>query len=251
MLFVFDLDGTLCFDGETISEDIKTSLKTAERFGHRIAFATARSYRDCLKVLGDDLSQETVIGLNGGLAYRDGRIIYHNQIDQQAYKAVLSWCQRRQLPFFIDDELNYSGQEVERFTFYRFVDPLGIAKQLAVEEMITPIKMVVDLSKDEDFVDDMCQDLFCLNQLTVFYHDVEKYLYITPRGTTKAEAVKALYHSDFVAFGNDDNDRNLFEQSTYSVQVGNYASLMGVSDEQIPADNKRIAQKIRELFKTF
>lgn len=63
MKFVFDLDGTLSFDGVTIDDEIKQVLLRAEEFGHEVAFASARSYRDCLDLLGDPLSQQLVIGL--------------------------------------------------------------------------------------------------------------------------------------------------------------------------------------------
>lgn len=46
MKFVFDLDGTLSFDGVTIDDEIKQVLLRAEEFGHEVAFASARSYRE-------------------------------------------------------------------------------------------------------------------------------------------------------------------------------------------------------------
>ncbi len=42
--FVFDLDGTLSFDGVTIDDEIKQVLLRAEEFGHEVAFASARSW---------------------------------------------------------------------------------------------------------------------------------------------------------------------------------------------------------------
>ena len=72
MKFVFDLDGTLSFDYMTIDEEIKQVLLTAPQFGHEVLFASARSYRDCLGLLGSELSQQIVIGLNGGVAYQNG-----------------------------------------------------------------------------------------------------------------------------------------------------------------------------------
>ena len=69
MKFVFDLDGTLSFDYMTIDEEIKQVLLTAPQFGHEVLFASARSYRDCLGLLGPELSQQIVIGLNGGVAF--------------------------------------------------------------------------------------------------------------------------------------------------------------------------------------
>lgn len=74
MQFVFDIDGTICFDRFQIDSRIKAILKDAANYGHQISFASARSYRDCIDVLGQELSQKTVIGLNGGLAYKAGEI---------------------------------------------------------------------------------------------------------------------------------------------------------------------------------
>lgn len=74
MQFVFDIDGTICFDRFQIDARIKAILKDAANYGHQISFASARSYRDCIDVLGQELSQKTVIGLNGGLAYKAGGI---------------------------------------------------------------------------------------------------------------------------------------------------------------------------------
>ena len=60
MKFVFDLDGTLSFDYMTIDEEIKQVLLKASDYGHEVVFASARSYRDCLGLLGTDLSQRLV-----------------------------------------------------------------------------------------------------------------------------------------------------------------------------------------------
>lgn len=63
MKFVFDLDGTLSFDYMTIDEEIQQVLLKAKDYGHELIFASARSYRDCLGLLGTELSQRLVIGL--------------------------------------------------------------------------------------------------------------------------------------------------------------------------------------------
>ena len=36
MKFVFDLDGTLCFDGMTMSKELQEVLLTAPKYGHDI-----------------------------------------------------------------------------------------------------------------------------------------------------------------------------------------------------------------------
>ena len=72
MKFVFDLDGTLSFDGVTIDDEIKQVLLRAEEFGHEVAFASARSYRDCLGLFRGPIESATRdwfkwwIGLSSG-----------------------------------------------------------------------------------------------------------------------------------------------------------------------------------------
>ncbi|MFI5571932.1 HAD hydrolase family protein [Streptomyces sp. NPDC051740] len=38
---VFDIDGTLCFDGRTIDRRILAAIETCERAGHQLVFASA------------------------------------------------------------------------------------------------------------------------------------------------------------------------------------------------------------------
>ena len=103
MKFVFDLDGTLSFDYMTIDEEIKQVLLKAEDYGHELVFASARSYRDCLGLLGPELSQRLVIGLNGGVAYHLGKAIFERNLDARVYQALVDYCQTYNLPFFVDD----------------------------------------------------------------------------------------------------------------------------------------------------
>ena len=122
MKFVFDLDGTLSFDYMTIDEEIKQVLLKAEDYGHELVFASARSYRDCLGLLGPELSQRLVIGLNGGVAYHLGQAIFERNLDARVYQALVDYCQTYNLPFFVDDCFDYSGQIVEKIPFISSVD---------------------------------------------------------------------------------------------------------------------------------
>ena len=58
----------------TIDEEIKQVLLKAEDYGHELVFASARSYRDCLGLLGPELSQRLVIGVEWrrSLSSREG-----------------------------------------------------------------------------------------------------------------------------------------------------------------------------------
>ncbi|MFC3928947.1 HAD-IIB family hydrolase [Streptococcus caprae] len=254
MKFVFDLDGTLCFDGHHLHEEILAVLNQAANYGHEVVFASARSYRDCVGVLGESLKNNLVIALNGGLAYQNGHVIFARHLQEQAFHTALSWCRQYNLPFFVDDTFNYATEISHKMPFISTVDPLKIAEQIPVSQLTNPIKLVIYLGDYEELVEDICDDLESLGQLGVSYHAHEKCLYINPYETNKATTVEELIGEDFVTFGNDKNDKQLFKDALYAVQVGDYKPLTKYADEQILLTGSyetAIAAKILNLFAHF
>ncbi len=254
MKFVFDIDGTLCFDGHTISEELRAVLATAGHYGHELVFATARSYRDCLGLLTDSLKDSLVIALNGGLAYDKGQVIFEKNIDLTDYKSIIHWCQDANLPYFVDDDFDYATARPEKMPFVASVDPLQKAQQKNWDQLTHPIKMVIYMGDHEELLQDLEEDIRALKGVSVFYHEEEKCLYINPEETTKASTVEELCGDAVVAFGNDKNDRHLLKQALYGVQVGSYAGLTRYADEQIELKGDyqaAIAARIIALFKEF
>lgn len=254
MKFVFDLDGTLCFDGQTISEDIKQLLLTAKDYGHQLIFATARSYRDCLGLLGEELSQELVIGLNGGLAYDRGQLILEHPLPDKAFADILKWSQTYNLPYFVDNARHYSTYLPHKIPFIKTVDPLQQGKEVAVTDLDRPIKTVLYMGDHEDLLAAICEDLTALGQLDLSYHDKEKCLYINPLHINKATTVIDFCGQDFVVFGNDKNDKELFKKALYAVQIGHYKPLEKYADEHIVTDGDHVVaimSRIKALFEAF
>ena len=110
---------------------------------------------------------------------------------------------------------------------------------MSIHELNEPVKVVIPLVEHEDIREDLS------------YHDIERCLYINPKGVTKASTVLNHFGKDFVAFGNDQNDISLFKNAIYGVQIGDYPYLNNFADEVIPAINAVIAEKIRLLFEKF
>lgn len=249
MQFVFDIDGTLSFDRFTIDDRIKTALQDAESFGHQIAFATARSYRDSIDILGQDLSQKTVIGLNGGLAYQSGRLLVKKHMARQAFELALDYCYRYLLPYFVDDDFHYATHLGEQIPFFKSVDPLGLAQEKAIADLTYPIKMVIYFGDHLDQVASVSHELAKLDLLDISFHEDESCLYLNPKGVTKASTIQELFGHDFIAFGNDQNDIAMFKAATYSVQVGDFKALRPFADSQVTPHE--VAEKIEAVFKAF
>lgn len=254
MKCVFDLDGTLSFDYMTINEEVKQVLQSADKYGHEVIFASARSYRDCLGLLGDQLGQNLVIGLNGGLIYQGGQLLFERRLDERGYQSVLDWCQTYNLPLFVDNTFHYSGQIVEKIPFIASVDPLKRAKHLALADLINPIKVVVYMGDHEFLVEEMQHQLSSLQVMDISYHEHEKCLYINPLHTNKATTILEQCGHEFIAFGNDKNDIEMFKASTYAVQIGDYPGLREFADDclLLTGDYQAaLAAKITQVFADF
>ncbi|KXT74120.1 hypothetical protein STRDD10_01188 [Streptococcus sp. DD10] len=254
MQFVFDLDGTLSFDNTTIDKEIKQALLTAPKYGHQVAFATARSYRDCLGLLGEELKNHLVIGLNGGLVYEDGQCRLEKHLEQQAYTVLLSWCLTYNLPFIVDNCFDYSGQIFEKIPFFSGIDPLNQAQRLDLTNLKSPIKLVIYMGDHEDLLDDTIHHLEKLQSLYLSYHAHERCLYVNPADTHKATTIVEICGHDFIAFGNDQNDIEMLQASLYAVQIGNFPGLKAYRDEQVPYQENQsaaVAAKIVQVFSDF
>lgn len=81
MRFVFDIDGTLCFDGRLIDQTIIDTLLQLQHDGHELIFASARPIRDLLPVLPSVFHQHTLIGANGAMIsqHSNQRFLLSNQ----------------------------------------------------------------------------------------------------------------------------------------------------------------------------
>lgn len=254
MKFVFDIDGTICFDGHTLSDEIRAVLATAGDYGHQVIFATARSYRDCLGILGEELKNHLVIALNGGVAYQDGHVLAEKNIDSASYKALIHWCEEANLPYFVDGNFHYAVVRPDKIPFISTVDPLKKAEQRSWQELEHPIKMVIYMGDHEELVEDLMRDIEALQTVYFSYHEEEKCFYIQPEDVHKATAVEALCGNDIIAFGNDKNDKELFKHALYAIQIGNYQPLSRYADEQLELKGDyqaAIAARIVALFKEF
>lgn len=249
MNFVFDLDGTICFDGENIPDKIITILKKARDYGHEVSFASARSYRDCIPVLKDDFKKNTIIALNGACIYSDEKLISYKVLDKDVYQKIIQVCVENDLAYFVDDYFNYTYNKPEEIKFFKYVDTFNVAKKITLEEMKTPVKMVI-FTENKDIQDLIINLVKRSGKLSLMYHEGEQAIYINPCGIDKSQSIINHISKDYIAFGNDKNDIEMFKHAKYAVQIGDYSELIEHSNEQIFGDNleEKIAQKIEKLF---
>lgn len=249
MNFIFDIDGTISFGDNQIDSDIYKELKSLEENGHKLIFATARSYRDSLPVIREYFKDNVLVGLNGGYVYENSKIGYSKIINEESFARVMKLVLKKDLAYFIDEEFNYSCYKEEKFEFVDTIDPLKLADRLNLEVVKNPVKIVIslsDLSEKDKFVSSIKE----IPLLDVLYHEREDNLYINSHGTTKASTIlEVLNGQDYVAYGNDKNDIDMFKNALYCVQVGDLDYLKSYSNEVTSKEN--LVYSIRTMNQKF
>lgn len=247
MNIVFDLDGTLTFDGKVIDEAILSAIREVKEAGNEIVFASARPYRDIIPLLPADLRGAYIIGLNGAMVFYEEKLLEYREIERDIYWKLASFSKENGLPFFIDDIFDYGVHLREEVVFFRFVDRLKVAKERELHEIEKPLKAVIFV-KQKGLIEEL---IFLADEekSEVMYHEGEGILYVNPKDTSKATVTERLFR-DFICFGNDKNDIDLFKKAGHAVMVGDYEPLSAFSSERIEARPEAVARKILEVGKS-
>ena len=236
MNFVFDIDGTLCFNGKTIDQAIVDALNKLLEHGHTITFASARPIRDLIPVLPKQFKTGKLVGGNGCFTSSNG------EITAKSFTAKLvdnlhTIIKNHQLTYLADGEWDYSFTGNEEHPIYQNINH-DSAINIEISKLQKVCKLV--LFQPNHTVIEKLNSL----PVSVTHYKNENAIDISPLGINKVSGLKQLSITDFVAFGNDSNDQCLFERARFSVCVGQndvrkYASLT--------IEKEAVAQTILEL----
>ncbi|WP_107942600.1 HAD-IIB family hydrolase [Metasolibacillus fluoroglycofenilyticus] len=239
MYFVFDVDGTISFDGETISEEIQQAILLLMEAGHNVVFASARPIRDLLPILPKNFHKCRLIGGNGAFIKAREKVeaIY---FEQMTTEKLLQIIRRYQLTYLADGDWDFAYTGDVAHPIYKRIH-FQAAKNLRLDELRQICKLVLFDVPDE------AKHMLLKLPLSVSQYVSENILDVSPLGVHKARGLRQLGIDSFIAFGNDMNDRTLFEAAQYSVCVGEgevskFASIV-ITKNQVANTIRQFANK--------
>jgi HAD superfamily hydrolase (TIGR01484 family) len=240
---VFDIDGTLCFDGRTIDRRIVSAIEQCEEVGYRTVFASARPIRDLLPVLDGAFANATLIGGNGSLVSVGGQVRARAVFDASALRALMDAVDRFGATYLADGPWDYAYTGALDHPIRGRVDQGNLAKMVEFADLPEVVKFLVLGASDMPALAQVGRDL----GLTVNHHLDEEIIDFAPGSTTKWEALVSVGHTAYVAFGNDVNDYDLLGNAERAVRVGSHASLDDVAHVTVDADPASVAAEISVL----
>lgn len=231
---VFDIDGTLCFDGVSISPAILTEIENLSRHS-AIFFASARHPRDMVRLLPDSLIQcSALIGANGAICKRGETVLYLRPIQNRDVDSIITILDRHHCAYLIDGVEGYHKSTITHH-FFGCIAPEGSCRERSIIALqkVGIIKFLVLSSSAENF-EALYTEILMIPGLSLHKHS-DGTFDITIASTDKYIALHEAFgiEEDFICFGNDDNDLPLFKKSAYAFLVGDKETLAPYADEQI------------------
>ncbi|MFJ8527404.1 HAD-IIB family hydrolase [Bacillus sp. NPDC094106] len=231
MKFVFDLDGTICFKGQPVSEKLLIALENLVAQGHEVIFASARPVRDLLPVLHERFHQYPMIGGNGSMVAIKGKIISTVSFDEETIANIFQLLSTYNVSYLIDGDWDYAYTGPATHPILNNLDPLRRAKNVPLDTL-QPIVKILMLTSDN--MEKVAEQLSKMNAV-VHSHGNERVLDISPSGIDKWSGLQQLgvEEGGYIAFGNDANDITMFQHAMYSVMIGENSQLAPFSSEKI------------------
>ncbi|MFF2910559.1 HAD-IIB family hydrolase [Paenibacillus sp. NPDC057934] len=248
MKFVFDLDGTICFKGQPVSEMILTRLEELTHAGHEVIFASARPIRDMLPVLHERFHSFALIGGNGSLVSKEGQVQHAEAFSQEEVQEIHRLIEEHQATYLIDSDWDYAYTGPPDHPILNNVDPSELAKRLPVESLKSIVKILILTADDMEGLAESLKDL----GVVIHRHRNENVIDISPQNIHKWNALQRLgvRKQEFIAFGNDANDISMFQQARHAVMIGYHEELAPYASESISLEGDcegAIVNKLKAL----
>ena len=247
---VFDIDGTICFNGQTIPEPIIQALDHIIFKGANVIFASARPIRDLLPVLPQRFHHHySLIGGNGSLIQQQGTITHAVSFDPATAKRLKELLDQYNAYYLADSPWDYAYHGLADHAILERVDPHKLAQCVTHDQLSSLVKLLILHADDMASLE---QELAKL-PLIIHRHRHEQALDISPPGIHKWSALQKLGVRDkqYIAFGNDANDVTMFEHAGKAIMIGSHEQLVDLATAAIPIDDdyiNQISEAILSLF---
>ncbi|TMP40140.1 hydrolase [Pseudoalteromonas citrea] len=223
--FVFDLDGTLIFEGKPLTSALSNTLIELEAAGINTYFATARPLRDTLPVLPEYFWDHTLIGCNGAMTSKQQKVTSANAFKEAQIVQLLEWLDDKNIAYLYDGHYDYAVSD-KPHEFHQWVAKLGTQPSCNTTlRQQQVIKLLILEGHHFDEINTYCEQH--LDTFTYYHHSGTNCFDIVTQHSNKLSALQALQLdlSKTICFGNDHNDVAMLNAAHKAVVVGDGISL--------------------------
>lgn len=223
MKYIFDVDGTLSFDGLQIDETVNQALKNLMAAGNEVIFASARPIRDLLPMI-PDFSDHKLIGANGAMISVNQEVQIISGISTHDFEFLKNLVTEYDLDYIADSSWNYSSKITAPCLIERMIDPNKLARNIDLNEITDSIKTIF-VNLNDHLQNHLMELITEKTELSAIGLSGEGTVDITASGINKFSTLAKLNIDQYIAFGNDRNDLEMLNNATYSVWIDSKPNL--------------------------
>jgi HAD superfamily hydrolase (TIGR01484 family) len=235
--FIFDLDGTIIFNNQQLSNENDNILHAIVEAGHEVAFATGRSYRDFKDVMPKYWHDSQATLFSGSVSFaRNGNLCQNIPLPKENAQQIVEICFDNKYPFIMDNISHYYHPPFQHKVW-------GIISESVYDYKITDLKHMLTTDIYKILILDMLPykmfDQYAVdNNLVTKHHSYDKCFDILVKGCNKYDGLLPLighYNlEDVFIFGNDFNDYEMLLNFPNSILFGGIPELKKISKINIP-----------------
>jgi HAD-superfamily hydrolase, subfamily IIB len=229
MKYIFNIDGTLSFDGIQIDPIITSAIKKLIAANNEVIFASARPIRDLLPMI-PDFSAHKLIGANGAMISIEKNIEVVSGINSKDFELLKELIQTYDLDYIADSSWNYASKITAPCLIERMIDPNQLAQRTKLNEIIDPIKTIF-VNLDNQLQKELMEFVSQQTKLAVIGLSGEGTVDITATGINKFSTLDRLGVDQYIAFGNDRNDLEMLDGAIRSIWINSKPSLKYLGDQ--------------------
>lgn len=229
MKYIFNIDGTLSFDGIQIDPIITSAIKKLIAANNEVIFASARPIRDLLPMI-PDFSAHKLIGANGAMISIEKNIEVVSGINSKDFELLKELIQTYDLDYIADSSWNYASKITAPCLIERMIDPNQLDQRTKLNEIIDPIKTIF-VNLDNQLQKELMEFVSQQTKLAVIGLSGEGTVDITATGINKFSTLDRLGVDQYIAFGNDRNDLEMLDGAIRSIWINSKPSLKYLGDQ--------------------
>ena len=242
-----DIDGTLLNSKEELTDESVSALREAMKLGIHLVFASGRSTRSIRSVLPAEIESNNTIAFNGSEITVEGRLISRTKLDPLIASSITRMALDNSIHIhaYIDDKLVFSemSNTAADYASHAGLEPVVVGELAEYLKTHAPTKLVI-ISATEEIP--LIRDGFTRDFPSIrFTRAGNIYLDVTSHSVDKGKALAIVCKElgisprEAVAFGDSDNDIEMFKSAGVSVAMANgsseakkVATLIGPSNDE-------------------
>ncbi len=225
--FFFDIDGTLCYEGErglVLPGSTKKSIEVLVEKGYKVFVATGRPEIFLPKLVLDNV-KDGIVCANGSVVKVNDEVVYEKLVPYDVVKKVMDYCKEDDLLYMFEGDRAYV-EDVDNKVIRKFLEHISFKESPfsdSYDKETSKIYNIViigtsDYSKAKSLLGD---------EFLYARHSFAEFLDIYYKDSTKADGIDRIIEHlgledyETYAFGDGENDLQMISRVDFGVAMGN------------------------------